>query len=137
MEIVIGIVVFAALLFAIALLFVVPSRDVTQPPGKWLIIWEVLFPGTSPAWGPLMGFVLLAWGFLAIQDVFLFWLGSPYIIASIAIPNLQFSYGVPAEWADILRLINPSWVWLYLAPAVLFAVNLVVVFRDKLFRKSP
>lgn len=131
MEIVIGIVVFAALLFAIALLFVVPSRDVTQPPGKWLIIWEMLFPGTSPTWGPLMGFVLLAWGFLVIQDVFLFLKGSPYIIVLIAIPNLQSAYGVPFEWADILRLVNPSWVWLYLAPAVLFAANLFLVLRGR------
>jgi hypothetical protein len=130
-EIVVGVVAFAALLLAIALLFVIPSRDVTQPPGKRLIIWEVLIPGTSPAWGPLMGFVVLAWGFLVIQDVFLFWLGSPYIIASLAIPNLQFSYGVPADQADVLRLINPSWVWLYLAPAVLFAVNLVLVLRGR------
>ena len=131
-DVLIGIAVVGALLFAIALLFVIPSRDVTQQPGKWLIIWEVLFPGTSPAWGPLMGFVVLAWFFLVVQDVFLSWLGSPYIFALIAIPNLQFAYGVPGDAADILlRLINPSWVWLYLAPAALFVANLVLVLRGR------
>ena len=131
-DVLIGIAVVGALLFAIALLFVVPSRDVTQPPGKWLIIWEVLFPGTSPAWGPLMGLVVLAWFFLVIQDVFLSWMGTPYIFEFIATPNVQFAYGVPVDTAEVLfHLINPSWVWLYLAPAVLFAANLVVVLRAR------
>ncbi len=131
-----GILLASALLaFALAVLFLFPSREVTQPPGKMQPIWEMLFPGTTPSWRIFGGLVLVAWSYFLLQDVLLFSKGSPYIIIRIAIPNVVTLYGVPATSEDVLRLINPSWVGLYAAPAVLFTVNLVLVFRDRLFHK--
>jgi hypothetical protein len=132
---VVTVVIFA---FSIALLLVLPRRDVTQPSGRWQFVWELLAPGTSPRWGILGGFILVLWIYFVIQDFLLFDLGTPSVLGAIAIPNVASAYGVPGQGglSEVFKIINPSWVWLYLAPAVLFAVNLVVVFREKLFRKA-
>jgi hypothetical protein len=124
--------------FAVALLFLIPSRAVTQPPEKMFVVWEIVFPGGSRHWGYLGGLALLAWAYFLLQDLLIFWKGSPYIMTMIALPNLELSYGIPVKgsYEAALRLVNPSWVWVYLAPAVLFVVNLLLVLRDKLFRKS-
>lgn len=121
------------LLYAVALLLLVPTREVTQPPGRLQTAWEVLFPGTSPAWHVFGGLALIAWSYFVLQDLLILRLGSPYIIAMIATPNLSKGYGIPApdQWHDVLRLINPSWVWVYLAPAGLFGVNLFLVLRAR------
>jgi hypothetical protein len=123
--------------FSIALLLVLPQRDVTQSSGKWQFVWELLAPGTSPRWGIMGGFALVLWIYFLVQDYLLFHLGTPYLLAAIAMPNVVSAYGVPGQGdtSEVFKIINPSWLWLYLAPAVLFVVNLVVVFRDKLFRK--
>jgi len=123
---------------AVAMVFLVPSREVTQPPGKAQVFWEILAPGASPVWGVFGGLVLVGWIYFLVQDLFLFWKGSPYIIRVIATPNVVSTYRIPIKDSAqlVLRLINPSWAWVYLAPAVLFALNLTLVFRDKLFRKS-
>jgi hypothetical protein len=124
--------------FAIALLFLIPSREVTQPPEKMFVVWEIVFPGASPHWGYLGGLALVGWIYFVLQDCLIFWKGTAYIITMISTPNLEYAYGIPVKgsFEAALRLINPSWVWVYLAPAVLFAVNLLLVFRDKLFGKS-
>ncbi len=126
------------LAFSIALLFLFPYRDVTQPPGKWQLVLELLAPGTSPRWGIPGGFVLALWMYFLVQGYFLYQLGTPYILGAIAIPNVAAAYGLPAQqgMSDVFKLLSPGWAWLYLAPAVLFAVNLVLVFRDKLFGKK-
>jgi len=126
------------LAFSIAVAFILPSREVAQPPWKFQVVPEILFPGTSPAWGYLGGLALVGWTYFLLQDFLMFWRGSPYIITVIAMPNLERAYGIPIEgsFEAALRLVNPTWVWMYLAPAVLFGVNLLLVFRDKLFRKS-
>jgi len=123
----------AAMIFAVALVFFIPTREVTQPPEKQIVVWEVLFPGTSPAWGFFGGLALVVWFYLFVQDLFLFWKGCPYLISLIATPNLSASYGLPGKvtMQDTFRLINPSWVWVYLAPAVLFLVNLFMVLRAR------
>lgn len=116
----------------IAAMFLIPSREVTQPPGRRQIVWEMLFPGTSLAWGYFGGLALTAWCYLVLQDLAV-WHSTPYIITSIGTPNLSAAYGVRrgAAMEDAFRLINPSWVWVYLAPAVLFATNLVLVLRSR------
>jgi len=119
---------------AIAILFLVPSREVTVPPGKLQTLWEVLLPGTSPAWKMLGGLALVAWCYFVIQDLLILRIGTPYIIAAVAFPNLHFPYGVPtpSDNRELLRLLlRPSWIWVYLAPAVLFAVNLFLVLRAR------
>ena len=123
----------AAAGLALALIFWIPARDVTQPPDKSQIWWEVLFPGTSPAWGLLGGIVLVAWIYLGLQDVLLWGAGTPRIVTRGSLPNLVSAFAVPgADHARVLReYINPSWVWVYLAPALLFAANLILVLRRR------
>ena len=38
------------MIFALALVFFIPTREVTQPPEKQMVVWEILFPGLSPSW---------------------------------------------------------------------------------------
>ncbi len=126
------IIAIAILLLAIAILFLFPHREVTQPPGKRHWVWEALFPGTSPIWHVFGGFVLIAWTYLVIQDLALNFIGTPYLITGIAIPS-PLGYGVPGADTGraLFALINPSWIWVYLAPAVVFAVNLILVLRAR------
>ena len=129
-----SIVQIAIMVYAIALLFLFPYRDVSQPPGRLQVLWEVLFPGSSPAWHFFGGIILIAWSYLVVQLFLTLRVGSPYFLAIIAIPNLSRAYGITTdqwEWAAVLRLINPSWGWIYLAPPVLFVVNLFVVLRSQ------
>ena len=125
------------LFFGIAVLFLIPTREVTQPPGKLERVWEVLLPGTAPVWNMLGGVVLIAWCYFVLQDFLLYRFGTPYLLAFIAMPNISKVYGVPAMDSPVLQLgkvggmINPSWIWVYLAPAVLFVVNLFLVLRAR------
>jgi len=126
------VVAVGVLLYALALLFILPTRQVTQPPGKLQIVWEVLLPGTSPSWQVFGGVALVGWCYFLLQDFLLYKIGTPWLFAAIATPNLSKAYGVPgASVANALHAINPSWVWVYLAPAVLFAVNLILVLRAR------
>ncbi len=122
------------LVFAVALFFL-SAWPVTRPPRRIDTVLEIIFPGVCPRWSLVGGLALAAWCYFALADALLVWKGTPYIFASIALPNLTRSYGLLGD-IDFLGLINPSWVWVYLAPAVLFAVNLLLVFRDKLFHKQ-
>lgn len=88
------IILVAVLLFAVALLFFIPTRDVTQPPGKRQPFWEVLFPGTSPAWHVFGGIVLIAWTYFVIQGLMLVFMGTPYMISGISMPT-TLNYGIP------------------------------------------
>jgi len=126
----------AALVYVLAFLFVFPIREATQPPGRLQAVWEALCPGTSPRWSYFGGLVMVVWSYFLVQIFLLLWSGTPFILSFIAIPNVHRAYGVPGDPSDIRRLINPSWAWVYLAPTALFAVNLVVVFRDRLFKKA-
>ncbi len=120
----------ALLLFAIALLFLLPSREVSLPPERHIWLWESVLPGTSPSWRWAAGFVLACWLFLLIQLLLTLKAGTPHVIMAIAMPNLRYAYGVPAP-ENILQFPNPSWVWIYLAPAVLFISNLALVLRAR------
>lgn len=126
------IIAVAVLLLGIAILFFFPYREVTQPPGKGQALWEVLFPGASPVWHVFGGLVLIAWTCLVIQDLLLIFVGTPYMLSGASMPHLSKAFGFPdAAGQNAVRLINPGWVWVYLAPAVLFAVNLILVLRAR------
>lgn len=130
---VIVVTMIGALALSLAFLFLFPSRPVTQPAGRRQIICELLLPGTSPLWRAFGGLALLAWCYFLVQDLLMYGKGSPYIIAMLAMPNPQRAYGIPFEGGvdEVFRIINPSWVWVYLAPTVLFATNLVLVLRSR------
>jgi hypothetical protein len=120
--------------YALALLFLFPTREVTQPPGKSQKVWEVLLPGTAPVWNMIGGLVLIAWCYFVIQDFLIAQIGSPWIVSAAMMVNLLKAYAVPAptDGRELLRLLlRPSWVWVDLAPAVLFVVNLFLVLRDR------
>jgi tetratricopeptide (TPR) repeat protein len=123
------------LVLALALLLVIPSRDVTQAPGKGQVVWEVLLPGTSPTWSYLGGMALAAWVFFIAQVALLPIKGSTSTISPLLWSSLEgilsSAYGVNVATTQILRAITPGWAWLYLAPAVLFAVNLILVLRAR------
>lgn len=125
---------FMILCFSLAILFVVPRRDVTQPAGSKQWIWETLWPGTSPAWGWLAGLALLAWTYFLVQIALLYYYGTPRIISSILNPNIRGTFGVPV--AEGLEFLNPGWAWIYLPPALLFVGNLVLVWRARASRSS-
>ena len=131
MEKVVIVLLVTALVVALGALFLVPSREVAQAPGRGLWIYELLFPGTSPTWHFLGGLALVLWIYLLLQDLLLARLGSPYILLSIAMPNLERIYGVQADPREVLRMFNPSWLWVYLAPGVLFLTNVVRVLRKQ------
>ncbi len=121
----------AALALAVALFFV-PYRPATQPPPKISRVFKVLFPGVSPAWGPMGGLALVAWISLALQGLLIYKIGSPYILSSIATPDPSRAFGLPAaDFSSPFHTFNPGWVWVYLAPAVLFVVNLTLVLASK------
>ena len=129
--IVLNLVLATALILAVGLLFL-PRWPVTQTPPQPLSVMEALFPGVSPGWGFLGGLVLAAWGYLLLQALLMLWRGTPYILTSIALPSLSRPYGVPGtDSAALLRMINPDWVWVYLAPALLLVVNLGLVLRAR------
>lgn len=121
----------AALALAVALFFI-PYHPVTQPASKTSRVLEVLFLGASPAWGPLGGLVLVAWISLLLQGLLIYKIGSPFILTSIAVPSPSRAYGLPpADAASVFQIVNPGWVWVYLAPVVLFVVNLVLVLASR------
>jgi len=131
METIVIVLLVAALVVALGALFLVPQRKVTQAPGRWLWIAELLFPGTCPAWQFLGGLTLVLWTYLFLQDFLLARTGSPYILLAIATPNLERSYGVTSDPQDIWRLFNPGWIWVYVAPGFVFLANLVRVLRAR------
>jgi len=121
----------AGLGLALALFFV-PYRRPAQPPPRISTALEVFFPGQSPAWSVFGGLVLAAWVFLLLQDILMVKIGTPYILTSIAMPNVSRPYGLPiSDPSSLLRMLNPGWVWVYLVPAVLFAANLTFVLLSR------
>ncbi len=119
----------AALGLAVALgLFFIPYRPVTQPPSKISRLLEILFPGSSPLWGALGGLALVAWVSLVLQGLLIFKLGTPYILSSLAMVSPSRAYGLPpVDSSVVFQMVSPSWIWVYLVPAGLFAVNLGLV----------
>ena len=115
-------------LVLIVLLFVFPSLPVQRAPGTGGKSLGIIFPGTSREWGYAGGLVLVAWIFLMLQLILTKWVGSPYILTYIATPNVLRAYGAGTSSEQAISLINPGWIWLYLAPAVLALFNLMVSF---------
>lgn len=68
------------------------------------------------------------WIFLMLQLIMTRWVGSPYILTYIGTPNIVRAYGAGTSPEQAISLINPGWIWLYLAPAVLALFNLMVSF---------
>ena len=121
----------AAMLFAAAVLLLLPGREVTEPPGRRQYISEIAFPGTSPAWRWFGAVVLVVWFYLLLQTVLSFLAPNPLSLLQTWMPNLAKAYALPdyADW-QLRRLLSPGWAWLYLAPALVFAANLAVVLKS-------
>ncbi len=134
-KIVVTILPVALLAIAASILLLVPSREVTQPPRPTQFLWEILFPGTSPAWSFGGGLVTLAWCYFLLQWIVLFRRGIPYPVTSLAMPSL-ISFGVSGNVEEIRRLINPGWIWVYAMPALLFVLNFILVMRRRRIEAS-
>lgn len=118
----------AALVFALALVFLVPAREVMQAPASSYKIWEILFPGASPRWGELGALVFLGWAYLFFLGIF------AAVGAQNAGPLFQFVPTLEKSWvlpdytsAQLFKLVYGSWTWEYAAAAVLFLTNLAIV----------
>ncbi len=111
-------------------LFFIPYLPATQSASKTSRILELLFPGASPAWGPLAGLAPVAWVSLLLQGLLIYKIGSPFILTSIVVPSPSRACGLPpAHAASVFQILNPGWV--YLAPLVLFVVNLVLILASR------
>ena len=110
-EAVVFLLLVGAFVFAFLSLSVIPYRDVTQPPAKGEWIWATLFPGLASDWGYLAWPVLTAWSYLLIQ-LFLFrFVGTPYVIEFVGLPNFMRAYGVSAgRMFGELGGLNPGWI---------------------------
>jgi tetratricopeptide (TPR) repeat protein len=108
------------------LLFIFPDRPVQQAPGIAGKILGLLFPGIAREWSYAGGLVLVVWIFLLTQLIATKWVGSPYILSYIATPNVVRIHGAGTSPEQAVSLINPGWVWLYVAPAALALCNLIV-----------
>jgi len=120
--------IFATALVLTVWQFAFPRQTVQQPPGIGGKVLGILFPGTAREWGYAGGLVLVVWIFLLLQLILTKWVGSPYIMSDIAVPNLVKAYGIGTSQAERVSLMNPGWTWLYLAPTVLGLLNLMVSF---------
>jgi tetratricopeptide (TPR) repeat protein len=127
------------MLFIAAVLLLLPGQEVTEPPGRRQYLWEIAFPGTAPAWRFAGAFVLVAWCYLLLQAALVGWsyvgfatrFYNPLSYIHAMMPNLPRAYAVPdAGMEQVYRLLSPGWVWLYLAPALLFAANLALVLKS-------
>jgi tetratricopeptide (TPR) repeat protein len=124
--------VIAAMLFCAAVLLLLPGREVSEPPGRRQYLWEIAFPGSSPAWRWFGAVVLVVWFYLLLQTALSFFVPNPLSFLQAAMPNLAKAYALPdyADW-QLQRLLSPGWAWLYLAPALVFVANAAVVLRSR------
>ncbi len=130
--------VFVVVLLLAAALFFVPYRPVTQPPSTIFGALRTLFPGLCSAWSAAGGLVLVAWIFLGLQALLMHWIGTPYLLTSLSLVSPARAYGLPpGDPSAVFRLINPGWVWVYLPPLILFAVNLALVLGSKRSAAAP
>jgi tetratricopeptide (TPR) repeat protein len=120
---------------ALAMNFLIPSREVTVAPSPRHAVWETLLPGTSPTWGIMGGLLLWWWMYFLVQGLLLAWKDTSRILTFITIPNLSRNYAVPGlTMEELLRIggpINPGWTWVLVVPLVIFAVNFYLVWRGR------
>lgn len=131
-----SIVFLVALALAVAMIFLIPVREVSVPAARGHVVWEALFPGTSPVYAFLGGPVLYLWMAFLVQDLFIFWKGTARILTWIGTPNIATNYALPflSSTQEMLKIggpINPGWTWVLVAPLVIFAVNLFLVWRSR------
>jgi tetratricopeptide (TPR) repeat protein len=120
-----------AMLFSAAVLLLLPGQEVAEPPGRRQYLWEIAFPGTAPAWRFLGAAVQVLWFYLLIQMVLnLLPANNPLSFLQASMPGLR-AYAVPdAGPEQVRRLLTPGWVWLYLAPVLVFTANLALVLKS-------
>lgn len=119
---------------ALAIVFLVPLRDVTQSPSRRHWIGEVLFPGASAVWSWAGTFVLAAWSYAVIQALLVAKFGTSYILLAMIHPNIARSFGVDPVihgGTTLFRYFGPDLKWAYGPVIVIFLLNFVLVWRQK------
>jgi len=120
----------AALIFAVILVFL-RRRPAAPRAGMLSTVVESLFPGVSPAWSFAGGLALVAWVHFLVADLLLWRFSTSAPMTFMSIPNIERAYRVPGAAAFTAQMIRPGWEWVYLAPALLLAVNLLLVLRSR------
>lgn len=108
------------------ILFVLPSRDVTQPAYRSQIVLEYVLPGIAPQWRQWGGLILVVWSALLIE-----WLASLAGIGTSVFggfPNIQRAFGVPAapQPANVFQQNAP---YMLAGMVLLYAINAALVWR--------
>ncbi|OFV90499.1 MAG: hypothetical protein A3G76_02285 [Acidobacteria bacterium RIFCSPLOWO2_12_FULL_65_11] len=76
----------------------------------------------------------MAWCYVLLEVLLRLTVGTSLISASIAMPGTAV-YGAPSS-ATPYDLINPSWVWVSGAAALLLGLNLLLIHRGRRARES-
>ncbi|MEO6120435.1 MAG: hypothetical protein ABIP12_07080, partial [Terriglobales bacterium] len=122
-----------AVLFGLTLLllFILPYREVTEAPPRWLGWLEALVPGSFRAWGWFGGVALASWGALIIALLFLATRGSPLFFSGYWLPNVMRTYNVVTTPRELMMMQLGNGAYLWLLPAAFFVINLVFVIRGR------
>jgi len=132
------------MLFASTVLLIVPHFEVTQAPGAGFHTAQFLIPGIAAS-NPWIGTIVFSlWSYLLTSLLLLKTFGSPNVITLFGLPSLRGfeliglndammeSAGLVSHHAgDWNTLMNPSWQMAYVAPAILFVVNVIYVWQKR------
>jgi hypothetical protein len=110
----------------------VPFREVTQPPGKFARVLELMLPGISPSWRWMGGAALLMSCVLAIALVLLVTYGSPYVLSRAAEFGLMRVFGlIPDARADLVADIRAQIALLIAMLGALVAANWFLIRKER------
>ncbi len=119
-------VALAALLFALAMLLCVRHHQATEPAGPRHWIWELIIPGTAPAWSVAGGVVLVGYATCCLTVLSFITLGAPGLWTVVALYGVLHWYQQPAPVS-----IGPAAIWFIGVAAALLAVNAAIVMTTR------
>jgi tetratricopeptide (TPR) repeat protein len=125
------IVAVSIMLLLSVMTFVIPVREVTQPPPNAFGVLEFIVPGVSPYWRAAAAPVLLVWSYAALCTWVLFFRQTPYFLTGTLTPGLARAYGVDNPPAEVVSLIGPDHLVVYGSLAALLLINVIAVWRWK------
>jgi tetratricopeptide (TPR) repeat protein len=122
-----------AMLLAIAALFVVASREVTQGPPRGFFLAELALPGLAPSWSLAGGVALAAWLGYVYAAVTTLKFQTARVFLSALLPSTSKNFAISEKFSEemIHRLLGPGWMWILPPLMAIFALNLFLVFRQR------
>jgi TPR repeat protein/tetratricopeptide (TPR) repeat protein len=105
------------LIFALVALLL-PVRTTSGVTWRGQFIWEILFPGTNPAWGTIGGIALMVW--------------AGYVIAAFVLSFGDLSnYDRSFLTGMLFPVFGPLWARVAVPAALLFLINAAIVLRKR------